>query len=107
MGEIADSLINGEFDFHTGEYIGRPVGHPRTLDRSLPWERHNHKNAYNGVMKFLIRKGIAKPEDRNAIIFNYCLEHKLKITNITTGCFSVSANFGQFVKWFNNQKAKQ
>ena len=22
MGEIADSLINGEFDFITGEYIG-------------------------------------------------------------------------------------
>ena len=26
MGEIADSLINGEFDFITGEYIGEAVG---------------------------------------------------------------------------------
>lgn len=30
MGKIADSLINGEFDFITGEYIGEAVGFPRT-----------------------------------------------------------------------------
>ena len=41
MGEIADSLINGEFDFITGEYIGEAVGYPRThqLKRSLPARR--------------------------------------------------------------------
>lgn len=31
MGEIADSLISGEFDFITGEYLGEAVGYPRTL----------------------------------------------------------------------------
>ncbi len=30
MGEIADAIINGEFDYYTGEYIGEPVGYPRT-----------------------------------------------------------------------------
>lgn len=30
MGEIADSLINGEFDCITGEYLGEAVGYPRT-----------------------------------------------------------------------------
>lgn len=30
MGEIADSLINGEFDYITGEYLGEEVGYPRT-----------------------------------------------------------------------------
>ncbi len=29
MGEIADSLISGEFDFITGEYLGDAVGYPR------------------------------------------------------------------------------
>lgn len=29
MGEIADAIINGEFDYLTGEYIGEPVGYPR------------------------------------------------------------------------------
>ena len=32
MGEIADALIDGEFDFLTGEYIGPGVGYPRTLE---------------------------------------------------------------------------
>lgn len=61
MGEIADSLINGEFDFYTGEYIGRPVGHPRTLDGSLSWER-NQKHHTNGVMNYLMKKGIGQHE---------------------------------------------
>lgn len=30
MGEIADSLISGEFDCITGEYLGEEVGYPRT-----------------------------------------------------------------------------
>lgn len=34
MGEIADSLINGEFDMYTGEYIGEPCGYPRTISNS-------------------------------------------------------------------------
>ncbi|RHJ76896.1 hypothetical protein [Parabacteroides sp. AM08-6] len=30
MGEIADSLISGEFDYITGEYLGEAIGFPRT-----------------------------------------------------------------------------
>ena len=30
MGEIADMMINGELDYVTGEYMGRPTGYPRT-----------------------------------------------------------------------------
>lgn len=30
MGEIAESLISGEFDCITGEYLGEAVGYPRT-----------------------------------------------------------------------------
>ena len=36
MGEIADSIINGEFDQYTGEYIGEPCGYPRC--------KHGYKN---------------------------------------------------------------
>lgn len=38
MGEIADGLINGDFDSFTGEYLGKGPGYPRTRDKSLPWE---------------------------------------------------------------------
>jgi len=34
MGDIADSLIDGEFDYITGEYIGPGVGYPRTYSES-------------------------------------------------------------------------
>lgn len=30
MGEIANSIINGDFDYITGEYIGEGYGCPRT-----------------------------------------------------------------------------
>ena len=30
MGEIADAIINGEFDFITGVYLGKGAGYPRT-----------------------------------------------------------------------------
>ena len=33
MGEIAASLISGEFDCITGEYLGDAVGYPRTYVR--------------------------------------------------------------------------
>ena len=43
MGEIADSLIIGEFDFITGEYIGEAVGYPRT---------HAYRKAYSRKAKY-------------------------------------------------------
>jgi len=36
MGDIADSLIDGEFDYITGEYIGSPCGYPRTFSNYQP-----------------------------------------------------------------------
>lgn len=29
MGQYAESMINGECDMYTGEYIGNPCGYPR------------------------------------------------------------------------------
>lgn len=33
MGDIADGMINGDFDSFTGEYIGEGQGFPRTKDK--------------------------------------------------------------------------
>jgi hypothetical protein len=75
MGEISDSLINGEFDFHTGEYIGRPVGYPRTLDGSLPWEKRRPQQPTNGVMNYLMKKGVRQHQVEE-ILRKYA-EHKV------------------------------
>ncbi|MEF9922996.1 MAG: hypothetical protein RR854_00280 [Muribaculaceae bacterium] len=34
MGEIADSIINGDLDYITGEYIGEGYGYPRTYHKN-------------------------------------------------------------------------
>lgn len=33
MGEIADAILNGDFDCVTGEYIGNGQGFPRTFEK--------------------------------------------------------------------------
>jgi len=33
MGEIADGIINGDFDSITGDYLGEGSGYPRTAQR--------------------------------------------------------------------------
>lgn len=41
MGEIADAMIYGELDYVTGEYLGDPVGYPRTRTKK---RKKNKKN---------------------------------------------------------------
>lgn len=62
MGDIAEGLINGDFDFFTGEYIGRGGGFPRTLDGSLPWEQNQRNPHTNRVMAYLMKKGVRQHE---------------------------------------------
>ena len=33
MGDIADGILNGDFDEETGEYIGEGMGFPRSPQR--------------------------------------------------------------------------
>lgn len=54
MGEIADSLINGEFDYITGEYTGSPCGYPRSyeddstvIERSKKGSKSQSCNQFN------------------------------------------------------------
>lgn len=51
MGEIADMMLDGTLDEHTGEYIGKPCGYPRTLQRK--------DNPVYGVTSYLSKKGIS------------------------------------------------
>lgn len=100
MGEIADSLIDGEYDFFTGEYIGRGVGYPRTLNKQLPWGKRDYTAskdaALRGVQKF-IKKRI-KVTDITAIVNEYMPEPSL---GLKRKCLDIQKDFGSFVKWMN------
>ena len=104
MGEIADSLINGEFDFYTGEYIGRPVGYPRTFDRSLPWEKRGNANPVGGVFNYLNIKGFNK-NTRMPVLQAYAKLKKWDIPDhdyTKVICEKIQERFGDFKSWLGN-----
>lgn len=115
MGDIADGLINGDFDFFTGEYLGRGFGIPRTGNRSLPWEkRKKHKNktdalptkeqAYNGIKNYISIKWSGRPNTPcvKDLIMEYTGEKNI---DLKQKCLEIQKDFGSFIK-FINQKIK-
>lgn len=113
MGEIADSLINGDFDFYTGEYLGRGHGIPRTHDRSLPWERRNKPNhdkdfasnkeaAYNGVKNYISQKwnGSANTPNVRDIVSEYFNESNI---DLKQKCIDIQKDFKSFVNFINKK----
>lgn len=110
MGEIADSLINGEFDCYTGEYIGKPVGYPRThVDKSSFHyiSKNNSKAGFeaqnrNGVFKYLKSLGFAK-EIAPSIVKEYCTTQlNMTTTNFTKHCIEIQKDFKKFVKYMKD-----
>lgn len=112
MGEIADGLINGDFDFYTGEYIGRGGGIPRTRDRSLPWERKTQKSYIGcesqGVLSFLRKKGVCKEENIISILQQYCEHRKWDIQGkkfIKKVSVKIQEDWPAFASWAGNKIA--
>jgi len=113
MGEISDGLINGDFDFYTGEYLGRGYGIPRTGNRSLPWERRKGKigkakdpkeSAYNGVKKYISMRWAGRKDipGMRELIYEFTGEKNL---DIKEKCIDIQKDFKAFIN-FINQKLK-
>jgi tRNA uridine 5-carbamoylmethylation protein Kti12 len=113
MGDIADGLINGDFDFYTGEYLGRGYGIPRTHNKALPWEQRKGKkgiltdpkeNAYNGVKKYITQKWDGRKDipSVRAVVSEYLKQENI---DLKQKCLEIQKDFGAFVK-FINQKLK-
>jgi hypothetical protein len=109
MGDIADMMINGDMDFHTGEYIGRGKGIPRTLDNSLPWEQtqFHHKNkSYKGVVNFCMMKGVPQ-KDADFIIRSYAAYKDIDaVQSAEKIAEEIQKDFASFKKWFINVNIK-
>lgn len=99
MGEIADSLINGECDYITGEYIGPPVGYPRSFYADTKPNRKG-KDSVWGVIKYLLIGGISDPVEQYALIDNYCPQYK----DIKQQCNYIQKDFTSFTKFVKNAK---
>lgn len=51
MGDIADGMINGDFDYITGEYIGNGSGFPRTDSYNEEESKKRAKDYWNSLSK--------------------------------------------------------
>ncbi len=68
MGDIADGIINGDFDELTGEYLGRGAGFPRSNYKEKHGKKkHNFLPTLQAIQKILADNGytvsIQKPID--------------------------------------------
>lgn len=101
MGEIADSLIDGEFDYITGEYLGPGVGYPRSIH-----DKHNKFNggspldrAKHGVEKFFASNKIVSREAKRKLVAYYCynyLHFDFKQHGYDQGCLNIQMDFQRF-----------
>lgn len=109
MGDIADGILDGDFDEETGEYIGPAMGFPRSLAREARERNSKYKNkpkapttgmnAVKGVQNFL--KGKVDEEDFDVIILRFAKENLNydEIDNIGI-CNEIQKDFSRFVVWF-------
>lgn len=76
MGDIADGLINGDFDCETGEYLGEDYGFLRTFNTPKP--KYSHKTFPKGQIN--ATKNYLKQYMKKQFMHEYCLNALKHIT---------------------------
>lgn len=103
MGDVAEGILNGDFDEETGEYIGDGQGFPRSLNRE-----HREDGALYGVKNYLRNK---VPNWNNTMVAYNKDVLKLEFVSTQVIAENIQKDFGKFVKYVNEQriilKAKQ
>lgn len=110
MGEIADSMINGESCQLCGVYIGDEVGYPRYCNSCKPKKQHNKPTtgeaAFKGIKNFLSKKNVAWSE-----VDLICAEYIRPILGEDTTreqrSNKIQEDFGAFIKWFNKYQKER
>lgn len=88
MGDMADAIINGDFDYISGEWLGEGDGFPRSLHDYQP-------NPMFGVLNWLTKRGITNNQAQMDAIrgfFTTPTDNKSK----KELCISISKDFNKF-----------
>jgi len=103
MGEIAEGILNGDFDEQTGEYICRGHGYPRTLE-----VRNKSIGNTNTAINFLVSQRGNTQDDAIAIIIEYgkTLGITSKNKPVTKACKKINTNWKVFKNWYDNIYSK-
>lgn len=103
MGEIADGLINGDFDSLTGEYLGKGWGFPRSRHMNM-YPKTKKQDPAAGLKNFIVNHSplVGKPED---IIIEYAKQKGIYIEMdmFSETCEKIQRDFGSFKEWCHSQ----
>jgi len=98
MGEIAEGLVNGDFDYITGEYIGKGIGVPRTRivsrkSEDMSWKRVDGYMGTEGIKAHL------RPQFLKDYGCTYTGKHPYR-----NACFEVLNDFDRFKEFVKRYK---
>jgi hypothetical protein len=107
MGEIAHSIIDGEFDCYTGEYLGRGTGFPRFRRGGRIVAQHDEEQRSPGyyigpVMETMTVRGVTIKEDRFALLRGYAQHIGKPEYSPTKTCMAIRSSpeeRGKFSAW--------
>jgi len=110
MGDIADGLINGDFDFYTGEYLGEGDGFPRTTRRGKPVPVYSDKpdkddKSWRRVIGFLSQQGI-KQHLHPQVVIDYGCKYGNSKSPLKKACYEILTDFDKFKKFVIENKHK-
>lgn len=115
MGDIADGIINGDFDQYTGEYLGRGGGFPRS--------RGGYKRAGNTcqgspsclseetkvVWQFMGQRGIRMDVEKSEFTKAFGKFKSMAAEKVSGICKEIRLtpeSWKEFKTWFDNQLLK-
>jgi len=105
MGEIAEGLINGDFDFYTGEYLGSGKGFPRSKYGNPLQTRKSEDLSWKKVTGFMNNAGI-KQHLHPQVLKDYGCNYSGK-KPLRNACFEVLKNFEKFKEFVSSWSVAQ
>ena len=99
MGEIADGLIDGDFDFFSGEYLGEGSGFPRSNSDDIDTHRTPRgNNPLKGIRNYLRNRGVIKKGDQRELMVEFVGEKQMSNQDLAKYITNDWSKFIGFVK---------
>jgi hypothetical protein len=101
MGDIADGILNGDFDSVTGEWLGEGDGYPRTHYNDV---KKSEDLSWKQVTLFLNKEKI-KQHLHPVVLKDYGCKYSGK-SPLRNACFEVLIDFNKFKIFVKQWKKK-
>lgn len=99
MGEIAEMMLDGTLDQYTGEYIGEPVGYPRSKHGNIQ-PKKSEDLSWRKVVNYITSCNI-KPHKHPEVLKSYGCRYTGRHP-LRNACFEVLRDFEKFKLFVRN-----